>query len=467
MSHASLPTGTSPSPSDDPIFQPLTVNGVTFKNRIFRSSISGRLDFYDGSMSEAKIAWETRFARGGVGAVISPNSGIRPDGMAIPGYATIADDSSIPSWRRLVDEVHKHDCRYIIQLHFSGRQRDLPRKEFTDVLPLSATEKPDLLYGLKGRQMTIPEINQLVQDYAQAARRAQEAGADGIEIVACNGYLLHQFLGSAINTRDDDYNGDLRARARLILEVLRAVRAEVGPEFLISMKLSARDAHDAFAAPLVREVGNTLEETMELSKWLADAGLDVIHLSQGDSFPHPMVPAGRLPTDDARRLFAALYYEGTRTALAFRALQYAPIRRLVAWIWGRRMPYMKGHDLLPDVIEGMSEHDAARIKQASGLPVICVGGWQSAGRIRSALTADRCDVVSIARGLVANPDLVHQFAQGQDAPERPCTYCNKCMINVVEYPLACWEEDRFDSPQQMYDQAYRVYQEAAVGTRAS
>ncbi len=119
--------------------------------------------------------------------------------------------------------------------------------------------------------------------------------------------------------------------------------------------------------------------------------------------------------------------------------------------------------MLPDKIEGMNEHDAAKIKQASGLPLICVGGWQTAGRIREALSAGRCDVVSIARGLLANPDLVERFAEGQDEPERPCTYCNKCAVNALQYPLACWEEARFDSREQMFDEAYRVYKEAAVG----
>lgn len=453
------------SPTEDPIFRPLTINGVTFKNRVFRSSMSGRLDHYDGSMSEVRIAWDSRFAKGGVAAVISSNSGIRADGMALPGYASIDHDRSIASWSRLVEEVHRYDCRYIIQLHFAGRQRDLPRRDYAEILPPSATERPDLLYGLRARRMTIPEIDQLVEDYAKAAWRAREAGADGVEIVACNGYLLHQFLSSAINDRKDEYNGDLRTRARLTIEVLKAIRSAVGPDFFVSMKISGRDEHNAYTAPLVRKVGNTLEDTMQLSRWLADAGLDAIHLSQGDSFPHPLVPAGRLPADDARRLFAVMYYEGTRTRLIFRLLQYAPIRRLVEWNWGRRMPYKKGRDLLPDKIEGMSEHDAAKIKQASGLPVICVGGWQSAGRIREALSADRCDVVSIARGLLANPDLVQQFAEGKEAPEKPCTYCNRCLMNVVQNPLACWEEDRFDSREQMFEEAFSVYRDAAVGTQ--
>jgi 2,4-dienoyl-CoA reductase (NADPH2) len=453
--------------ANDPIFRPLTINGLMLKNRVVRSSLGGRIDYYDGSMSEARIAWERRFARGGVAAIISSNSGIRTDGAAVPGYATIDDDRTIPSWRRLVSEVHKHDCRYIIQLHFSGRQRDLPRKEFLDVPPPGATDRPDLLYGLRSRRMTIPEIHDLVQAYARAARRAREAGADGIEIVACNGYILHQFLSGAINDRKDEYNGDLRARARVTLEVLAAVRAAVGRDFFVSMKLSGRDEHNAYMSPLVRSVGNTIADTMQLSRWLADAGLDAIHLSQGDSFPHPLVPAGPLPMDDARRASAALFYEGTRVPLTFLLLQFAPFRRIIEWNWGRRMTFKQRGAYLPDRIEGMNEKDAAQIKQASGLPVFCVGGWQNAGRIREALGANRCDVVTIARGLLANPDLVNRYAAGQDQPERPCTYCNKCAVNALLYPLACWEEARFDSREQMFEEAYRVYKESALGVAPS
>jgi 2,4-dienoyl-CoA reductase (NADPH2) len=210
--------------TNDPIFQPLTINGVTFKNRIVRSSLGGRIDYYDGSMSDARIAWDRRFAVGGVAAIISSNAGIRTDGIAVPGYASIDDDRRIPSWRKLISEIQKHDCRYIIQLHFSGRQRDIPRKEFTHVLAMSSTNKPDLLYGLRCRRMTISEIHELTDDYGRAAHRAREAGADGVEIVACNGYILHQFLSGAINDRTDDYGGQLRARARFLLEVVASVR---------------------------------------------------------------------------------------------------------------------------------------------------------------------------------------------------------------------------------------------------
>ena len=158
-----------------------------------------------------------------------------------------------------------------------------------------------------------------------------------------------------------------------------------------------------------------------------------------------------------------MYYEGTHVPMNIFMMNFALLRRLIEWNWGRRMPYNRGGKLLPEVIEGMNQDDAAKIKAASGLPVICVGGWQKAGPIREALDAGRCDVVSIARGLLANPDLVRRFAAGQEAPEKPCTYCNKCVVNAMRHPLACWEEARFNSREEMFEEAYRIFREAAVG----
>jgi 2,4-dienoyl-CoA reductase (NADPH2) len=239
----------------------------------------------------------------------------------------------------------------------------------------------------------------------------------------------------------------------------------VGRDFFVSMKLSGRDEHNAYTAPLNRRVGNTLEDTVTVSRWLAEAGLDAVHLSQGDSFPHPLVPAGALPVDESKYAMAAMFFEGRRASTTFLLTRVGLFRRLFEWNWGRRMPFKRGRTVLPERVEGMNEHDAAAVRAGSGLPVFCVGGWQSAVRIRAALRAGRCDVASIARGLLANPDLAERFAAGQDAPERPCTYCNKCLVHALLQPLACWEEARFDSREQMFEQAYAVYKESAVGVR--
>ena len=125
--------------------------------------------------------------------------------------------------------------------------------------------------------------------------------------MACNGYLLHQFLSSAINDRADDYNGDLKARARILLEVLAAVRAEVGRDFFVSMKLSGRDEHNAFTAPFVREVGNTIDDTMELSRWLREAGLGDVGRLVDTLLEHDIKP------------FATLYHWDLPAALEDRA----------------------------------------------------------------------------------------------------------------------------------------------------
>jgi hypothetical protein len=196
----------------------------------------------------------------------------------------------------------------------------------------------------------------------------RDAGADGIEIVACNGYILHQFLSSAINDRDDEYNGDLRARARLTLDVLRAVRAAVGRDFFVSMKLSGRDEHNAYTAPLVRAVGNTLADTMELSRWLADAGLDAIHLSQGDRF-HPLILAGRPPGMDDDACSRAVL-RGTRASRSCCS--------------SRRRHSSNGTGDAHAIQHGAccrtrSRHEPGRCREIKRprAALICVGGWQT------------------------------------------------------------------------------------------
>jgi len=114
----------------DPLFQPLAFRNLTIKNRLLRSNVSGRLDQYDGSGTQARINWELKFARNGVGAIVSSWTGVDPRGRIVPNFATIERDDCIPFWRELAEQVHRHDCSYILQLAHAGRQRDLPGFEF-------------------------------------------------------------------------------------------------------------------------------------------------------------------------------------------------------------------------------------------------------------------------------------------------------------------------------------------------
>src|SRR4030095_15082324 len=109
----------------DVIFEPLTFRNLTVKNRIFRSNIAGRFDNYDGSGNQARINWEEKFARGGVGAMLSSFVPVAIRGRIVPNYATIDRDDRIPFWRKVGKKVHEYDCRFIMQLSHSGRQQDI------------------------------------------------------------------------------------------------------------------------------------------------------------------------------------------------------------------------------------------------------------------------------------------------------------------------------------------------------
>ena len=125
------------------------------------------------------------------------------------------------------EAVHAHDCRFILQLSHGGRQRDINGIEYP--VGVSSTDKSDPLHGFRCERLTVPEIREIVRAFADGARRAREAGLDGVELHGANGYLITQFLSSAINDRTDDYGGSLENRMRFALEVTEAVRAVANP----------------------------------------------------------------------------------------------------------------------------------------------------------------------------------------------------------------------------------------------
>src|SRR4030095_14279983 len=138
----------------DILFHSLRFRNLTVKNRIFRSNISGRFDNYDGSGTQARINWEVKFARGGVGAIISSFVPVSIRGRIVPNYATIDHDDKIPFWRALGKAVHEHECAYIPQLSHSGRQQDIQGVENEYRRGLSSTKKTESFHGLLCQAMT-------------------------------------------------------------------------------------------------------------------------------------------------------------------------------------------------------------------------------------------------------------------------------------------------------------------------
>jgi 2,4-dienoyl-CoA reductase (NADPH2) len=429
------------------IFRPLRFRNLEVGNRIFRSNVAGRLDDYDGAGTQTRINWELKFARGGVGAILSSWTAVDERGKIVPGFAGIESEERIPFWRELGERVHEHGCRYIVQLAHAGRQRDVPTLAFGK--GLSSTSEPDPLHGFECERATKADLEAITRSFAAGARRAREAGLDGVELHGANGYLFTQFLSSAINDREDEYGGPLENRARLLLETLRAVRAEVGDDFHVQVKISTTEHANAFLPWLPR--GNTIEDSVQVCRWLEEAGADAIHVSSGSTFPHPENPAGEFSVEDMVRTYDVMLSSGVHTFRNYLMFRLWPANRIMQRRWERD----------PAEVPARCLPDAQAVKQAVGIPVIVTGGFQRASLIADAIERGACDAVSIGRGLVANNDLVELFRAGHDVPPRPCTYCNKCLYNVLEHPIGCYDERRFASREEMVEQILSVYAPAA------
>lgn len=419
--------------NSDVLFEPLGFRNLTIKNRLLRSNIAGRFDFYNGSGSRARINFETRFAKGGAGAILSSHVPVHVRGRILPNYATIDSDERIPFWQRLGEAVHACDCAYILQLSHGGRQRDIPGVENDFNKGLSSTDRAEPLHGFPAQAMTREEIRQVVGYFADGARRARQAGLDGVELHACNGYLITQFLSSAINDRRDEYGGTLENRARFLLEIVRAIRAEVGADFHLQVKLSAVDFNNAVFFWL--KPGNTLADSIQVCRWLQEHGVDALHISNGNSFPHPLNPPGGFPLDVALRIYDTMLSSGLHTFRFYLLLRYRFLHPLFNLLWNRTKP---------KTLEGINVLQAREIKKHVQIPVISTGGFQTASYIRTVIRDGWCDAVSIARPMLANPDLPEIFRAGNDLPAKPCTYCNKCLMHVVEDPFGCYELARYD-----------------------
>ncbi len=443
----------------DVIFTPLEFRNLTVPNRLFRSNISGRFDNYDGSGSYVRINWEEQFAKGGVGTIISSFVPIHVRGRIVPGYAMIDGDDKIPFWREVGERVHGYGTKFLMQLSHSGRQQDVTGVETEHLGALSSTDKADPFHGLKCRAMTTAEVKETIGMFGDAALRAKKAGLDGVELHGANGYLITQFLSSGINDRTDEYGGSLRGRAKFVLDIIEDIRRKAGDDFHLQMKISAIE-YNNYPIPFEKP-GNQLEESIQICQWIEEAGADAIHVSVGSLFPHPLNPMGGVPLDVAVRTYDRMLSSGDRAFLNYLAMRWKPLRPIFRYFWNR-VKRKTGDDP-----EGLNVPASRAIKEAVGVPVIVTGGFQRASLIRQVIESGAADGVSMARPLVANPDLPRQFQQGRDLPEVPCTFCNKCLFNLLEHPLGCYEESRFPSREAMIAQVMSVYHPSPFDSKDS
>jgi 2,4-dienoyl-CoA reductase (NADPH2) len=431
------------------------INGVKFKNRLIRSSIGGRTAYYDGTINDSWLTFERRFAEGGVAAIISATLTVDDSRWSPLEYPSLADGKYVGPLAEKVRRIREgFDCRYIIQIGDPGYHTQ------TSLVPedadrLSASSGFDLLYGYTNRHlpMSVEQIKKTVGNFADAAQRVREIGCDGLEITASKGYLLQQFLNPATNRRKDEYGGPLENRARLLREVVQAVRDRIGNRdgFVLGVRLSAHD-YSLRPWPALLRLGprlfpaafipdNKLDHMLEVGGWLKTLGVQYLHISNGFGFINPVENPGRFPTHEARSFFNSnrhLSRKAAARASLLNSLSLFPgkflLDRLLNIGWRQPHPPHDPQNMVTNL------EDAQAFKKRVGLPVIVNGGFQKLDQIEAALRT--CDFVSMARPLLANPDLPKLFKAGRK-PIAPCTFCNRCAVLTTIVPLGCYDVERF------------------------
>ncbi len=346
------------------IFAPWRLGRLTVPNRLVRSATAEGLAAPDGAALPALAELLAGLAAGGVGLVVSGHCFVEPGGRAHPAQTGLHAAAMVEPLARVAAAVHGAGGRLAVQLAHAGGQTKASWLGAGRV-PLGPSALTHPVIGEEVHELGREQIEGLPELFAAAALRAKEAGVDAVELHGAHGYLLNQFLSPAFNHRGDEYGGDLAHRARLVRLVARAVRGAVGPAYPVFVKLSSGEAMPG---------GLTLEEAVQVARWLAEDGLDAIEVSGGHAAAGP---------------------------------RQAPVRPV-------KGPATQGYFLAA----------ARAVKSAVPVPVVVVGGFRRRNHVEEALEA--VDAVALCRPLIREPGLPRAWREGGRA-DAACVSCTKCM----------------------------------------
>lgn len=344
------------------LFESSEINGMVMANRFVRSATWMGLAEKDGEATPELIEKMTELAKGGVGLIITGHAYIAPEGQATPRQIGVYKDEQTDGLGKMSKAVHDSGGKIVLQLAHSGAfaPNPLTGQDALVVSDFEGVSKPPY------RAVTQEDIHAIPVAFANAARRAKTAGFDGVQIHAAHAYFLSQFLSPIFNRREDEYGGDIRNRARIVLEVFQAVRHEVGDDFPVMLKINCRD----FA-----ENGLDAEDALEVAKMLADAGLDAIELSGGLLTSKKMSPSRPgINTEEKEAYF---------------------------------------------------REDALAFKKELRIPLILVGGVRSPDVAESLLENGTADYFSMSRPFIREPDLISRWKSG-DRNKAQCKSDNLC-----------------------------------------
>lgn len=346
------------------LFESTAINGMILPNRFVRSATWEGLAGDDGSVTPRLCETMVELARGEVGLIISGHAYVSPEGQAGLKQLGVHSDAMSGGLAAMAWAVHDAGGKIALQLAHAGYQANVSLSGLPAVGPSNLESK-----GLPECQaLDQAGIAALVQAFARAAARGKQAGFDAVQVHSAHGYLLSQFLSPAWNLRTDEYGGPLENRARMLLEVVRAVREKVGPDYPVLAKINAGD---------FVENGISREDAAAVTAMLEKASVDAVELSGGCK------PAGE----------------------AF-------------------MPARKGRIKTRDQ-EAFHRQTAALCKRGLNIPLILVGGIRSYEVAEELLRSGTADYISLCRPLICEPGLVKRWREGDRRPAE-CVSDNAC-----------------------------------------
>jgi 2,4-dienoyl-CoA reductase-like NADH-dependent reductase (Old Yellow Enzyme family) len=377
------------------LLSPGRIGSLDVRNRIIVTAMGVSLSEVDGHVGERLLAYHEAQAKGGAGLIISGVSGVAwPTGAVQPNQTAISDDRFLPGLTALAERVHAHGAKIAAQLHHGGLVAGYSSDAFDEELWVPCYPQPmkgdfptyflpEEMAAFAGGKMPKlkvlekADIDVVVGQFAAAAGRAKRAGFDAIEIHSGHGYLLSSFISPKTNTRTDDYGGPLENRLRILLEVIAAVRAEVGDDFPVWCKLDSREEG--------KEGGISLADCIAAAKLVEAAGVQAITVTAyHDVGQGKLHSASNIPHDEEANIPAA-----------------------------------------------------AAVKAAVSLPVIASGRVEVEAADRH-IAAGQYDFLAMGRKLLADPALPAKLVAGKADEVRPCIYCYTCVSTAyVRQPLRC------------------------------
>ena len=363
-------------PQFQKLLSPFQIKQVKLRNRMVKTSASMGLATEDGYVTDENLGFYESVARGGIGLIIVEHGFIDyPMGVTGPRRIAISDDKFIPGLSALAQVIHKHNTPCFIQLGHSGPAQ---------VWNLAPGQLPVVSSKGSGelKELSASEIEELVEKYARGAERAREAGFDAVQVHAAHSYLLSEFLSPFANRREDDWGGTLENRLRIHREIYKDIRAKVGEDYPVLVKIGVQDG---FAGGLEFSEGKMAAQ--RLAQW----GYDALEISSG------------------------LRGKGYETA-EFRTKINRVEREAYFRTWCKE------------------------IKSQVNVPVMMVGGLRTFELMVEVIQKGEADFVSLSRPFIREPGLVNAWKSG-DYHRATCISCNKCFEALLQLePLHCAQE---------------------------